>query len=79
MILILVEGTDAFTVNDKDFEWGLSTLLVNMNRFVPDPETLIKNKLIPQILTYLGTRINRGPNSESAGICFVQDNAVQEE
>jgi hypothetical protein len=37
MVLVLVEGTYTFTVNNEYFERRFSRLVFNLNWFVPNP------------------------------------------
>ena len=40
MVLILVESSDSLGVNDKDFILGVSLLVLDLYRLVPDPKAL---------------------------------------
>ena len=44
MVLILVESSDAFRVNDEHFVLRVSLLVFDLNRLIPDPEALKSQK-----------------------------------
>lgn len=43
MVLILIEGPNPLRVNNEGFEWLLSRVICNFNRFVPYPQSLTNN------------------------------------
>ncbi len=40
MILILIKGTDTFTVYNEHFKGRFTWSIVDFNGFIPDPQTL---------------------------------------
>jgi len=76
MILILIESTDAFTINDKYLVRWLSAVLLYFNWFAPYPQAL---KSLKNFKYYLGAGINGWANSKTALILFVKDDSVEQE
>lgn len=64
MILVLIESTYAFTVNNKNLVGRLTTMLFNFDWFCPNPETLC-------------ARIYGRTNTKSTLISFVKYDSVQ--
>lgn len=66
MVLIFIESSDAFAVNDEALEGGIGRLIVKLKRLVPHPETL-------------GARIDCRSNPEPSVVGHLKNYAVEKE
>ena len=64
MILILIERSYAFTVHDETLVSLLSLWIGELNRLVPDPESL-------------GARIDGGPHTEALFLVLLEQNTIE--
>jgi hypothetical protein len=76
MILVLIESTDPFAINDKNLVRRLTTMLFNFYWLCPNPKTLIK---FSRYYAYFGAWIYSWTNSKSSLIGFVEDYTIQKE
>jgi hypothetical protein len=74
MILILIESTYAFTINDKNLIWRFASMLFNFYWLCPNPKTL---NIIRRSNTYFCAWIDSWAYTKATLIGFVEDYTIQ--